>query len=63
MAIFNLINSLSAVYLKKHIPKNNNLFLGIILHNVLQLSNFLFKDLEKLRTFNEKCKNQKLVIS
>ena len=29
MSIFNLINSLSAVYLKKYIPKNSNLFLGI----------------------------------
>jgi len=32
-------------------------------HNVLQLSNLFLKDLEKLRVFNEKYKNQKLVIN
>jgi len=39
------------------------LLLIYFVHNVVQLSNLFFKDLEKLRAFNKNNKNQKLVIS
>jgi len=35
--------------------------LSRVVHNVLQLSNFFLKDLEKLRAFTETYKNKKMI--
>jgi len=46
---------------KKISPKIINYSWGQIVHNILQLSNFFLKDLEKLIKFTESYKKHKLV--